>query len=143
MMLPDNILGITLAASAISISLDPSIVIGPLIGLFGAAATIISIVYARRNSKDNINVSKQEANTHEFEALTRGYADALAEVRRAREEDKAEFQDQINGLQRQITSQGDQITLLKDERAEILDHLNSVEKLIPVPPGPPLRPKWK
>lgn len=105
------------------------------------AAVIVVVIQARRAKQADagtLTVGKQEADTHEFDALTRGFVAQLAEVRIQMDDQK----DQINDQKTKIAELTARVVTLEEQKQELLEHVSTLEKLIPNPPGAPKRPGW-
>lgn len=111
--------------------MDLTLFVGPLLGALALAGVIYQSVQNRKNNQDTVGVSRREAGTHEFTAITAGFVAQVAMLSKIQEDQQA----QITDLQEQLAS-------IRTERSEILEHLKTVEKLVPTPPGVPLRPAW-
>jgi len=117
---------------------------GPVItGAILIVVAIIQSIRAKRSNTDVVDVSKREATVHEFDVMRQGFLDSIAELRKAREEDKEEFNTKLAEMEQRLNAQGEQISTMQDERGEMLDHMSSLEGMIPVPPGAPKRPQWR
>lgn len=106
---------------------------GPVItGLILIVVAVIQSVRSKQNTDSTVSISKQEANTHEFGALTEGFV-AQFELMKITQSNQTEEIKELTG----------RVKSMEDERIDILEHLSAVEALVPVPPGPPIRPKWR
>lgn len=108
---------------------------GPIAAIFGS---ILTVRVMRKGNSQMTAVSNREASTNEFSALTEGFTESFRQMKL-----------QMQELQQRVTDlEKDKEKLMavaaKDlkEKAQILEHLIEVEKLVPNPPGPPPRP-WK
>ena len=77
------------------------------------------------------NVSEQEAQTHQIQAIFEGFNTSLNVVSKRAE-------DAENAVKELRT----RVEKLEDERDLLISHIVDLEQLVPSPPGPPARPKW-
>lgn len=89
-------------------------------------------------SEKVVNVSEQEAQTHQIQAIFEGFNASIAAASKRAEAAEAA-----------VAKLSERVTRLEDEREEYLEerdlmvrHIVDLELLVPSPPGPPVRPKW-
>lgn len=102
-----------------------------------------------RVSTKQVQISETEANTRQFQAIVEGFTQSLAAVSaRAQSAEeragKAEASSKLaNDRAETLEGRLDDVEREREhERAELINHLNKVELLVPNPPGPPPRPPW-
>lgn len=109
-----------------------ALVIGPLSGI------IIALVANHRAKKDTassfniqertVSVAAKDADTHYFQAIIDGFVDQI----RLSNERAEKLEAQINGLESRINAK-------EAREALMLNHITTLENLIPIPPGAPPR----
>jgi len=119
------------------------LIAGPLLGVLGFLASLITIFRQARKDKSDNSVNKQEANTHEFDAMRQGFVDQMAELRKQLSDARDEAREDREEAARKHTELADRVHTLETERHEILQHVKLLENLIPDPPGVPMRPQWR
>lgn len=107
-----------------------SLTLGPIVAL---VAAIITARVMRRNNKDELHINTKDAETNQFTALTEGYTETFRQLRL----DMQDMQKRVIALEAEK-----KVLAIENssDRALFLAHLTEVEKLVPVPPGPPARP---
>jgi len=100
-----------------------------LVPLTGVVVAIIADRRSKNTTTQTVAVSEQEADTHQFAALTEGFVEQL----RILKEDVAEQR----GLVKSLT---ERVETLESQKLEMLAHILALEVLVPNPPGPPKRP---
>lgn len=135
-----------------SVDWNPTVVVGlatPFLVLLGVLIkTGLDWVIAKWNNKSKskeivvseklANVSEQEAQTHQIQAIFEGFNAAIAAASKRAEAAEAA-----------VAKVSERVTKLEEEREEYLEerdllvrHIVDLEALVPSPPGPPARPKW-
>lgn len=142
---------------------NPAAIIGlasPFLVLIGVLAKVGADWLAQKWSNKNkskelvvseklADISEQEAQTHQIQAIFEGFNSSLAVVsKRATDAENAlsEFRERSEQAVAKLT---ERVEKLEKEREEYLEerdlmvrHIVDLETLVPSPPGPPVRPKW-
>ena len=106
---------------------------GPLVAII---SSIIAAKVARKNSVEGSNISRRQADTNEFSAMTEGFTESFRQMHLQIQELKG----RVDLLEREKDELAAKLHDSTIERSELLEHLRAVEALVPNPPGPPMRP---
>ena len=106
---------------------------GPIVAI---VTSIIAAKVARKNGVEGTNISRRQADTNEFSAMTEGFTESFRQMHLQIQELKG----RVGALELEKDSLAEKLHDSTIERAELLAHLLAVEALVPTPPGPPTRP---
>ena len=111
--------------------------LGPLVAI---VSSLIAARVTRRNSVEGANISRRQADTNEFSAMTEGFTESFRQMHLQIQELKG----RVDALEIEKDALAAKLHESTIERAELLEHLRAVESLVPNPPGPPERPvRWQ
>jgi hypothetical protein len=115
---------------------------GPALGLGAVVVSIFGLLRQGKRDKADSSVGKQEATTHEFDAMRQGFVDSMADLREQLKEQKEEARLDREEAKRKHDELAQRVATLETEKYEMLNHVKILEKLVPDPPGVPIRPAW-
>ena len=111
--------------------------LGPLVAII--SSIMVSRV-SRKNSTEGATISRREADTNEFSAMTDGFTESFRQMHLQIQE----LRMRVDDLEKEKNILAAKLHESTIERAELLNHLRAVEALVPDPPGVPVRPaKWQ
>lgn len=114
-------------------------VLGWVFGAAGAIAVVGSAIWARRTGKETVVVNEKDAQTRAvaqvIEALTEGLNELRIEVKSEKETNKV--------LRTELDQVKKILDQMRNERFEMIEHIEYLESIVPTPPGIPPRPaQW-
>lgn len=107
--------------------------LGPLVAV---VSSLIAANVAKKNGTEGARISRRQADTNEFSAMTEGFTESFRQMHLQIQELKGRV-DALEIEKDELAAKLHESTI---ERAELLEHLRAVEALVPNPPGPPERP---
>ena len=111
--------------------------LGPTVAI---VSSLIAAKVSRKNGVEGVKLSRREADTNEFSAMTDGFTESFRQMHLQIQELKG----RVDALEREKDALAAKLHESTIERAELLQHLLAVEALVPDPPGAPARPvKWQ
>lgn len=107
--------------------------LGPLVAVF---SSLIAAKVSRKNAVEGVQLTRRQADTNEFSAMTEGFTESFRQMHLQIQELKNRL-DTLEKEKDELVAKLHESTI---ERSELLEHLRAVEALVPNPPGPPTRP---
>ena len=107
--------------------------LGPLVAVF---SSLIAAKVSRKNAVEGVQLTRRQADTNEFSAMTEGFTESFRQMHLQIQELKNRL-DTLEKEKDELVAKLHESTI---ERSELLEHLRAVEALVPNPPGPPMRP---
>lgn len=108
--------------------------------------------HAAGNADRQVNISEKDSHTKEVEMIFSGFSSTLKaqgeQLARLTQEQKEsgqkydELSDKYDDLSKKYEILSEENRVFRVQRDEMLEHILDLERLVPNPPGPPLRPTW-
>ena len=107
--------------------------LGPLVAVF---SSLIAAKVSRKNAVEGVHLTRRQADTNEFSAMTEGFTESFRQMHLQIQE----LKNRLDALEKEKDELVAKLHESTIERSELLEHLRAVEALVPNPPGPPMRP---
>lgn len=127
-----------------------AIILTTLVGVLsavggGTLALIVGKIFRGKSDKIRDAVSERDANTRQMDVIFKGLTDTISSIQNSldlTQKDLAGTKEELRSTRSELRTLENRVTVLNNERTEMLMHIGKLEALVPVPPGPPLRPAW-